>query len=201
MADIHLCPTTLTASNLRREGIIEGIYVTGNTVLDNLRNISTSYENKIVITMHRRENHHWIEEWFNEIDSLAQLYPSYEFILPIHPNPNVCRHQSILKHVNVVKPMEYNSFIQLLASCRFIITDSGGIQEESSFFGKKCIVCRKSTERTEGLGEFAFLCKRPRDLHEAFKDIDSAHIPKGVSPYGDGYASEKILQILKERGF
>ena len=201
IADIHLCPTSLAADNLSREGITTGIFVSGNTVLDNLRNISPQYTNKVVVTLHRRENHHWIEQWFRVIDDLAEQNPSLEFILPIHPNPNVLKHRDVLKHVKVVNPREYNRFIELLANCRLIITDSGGIQEESSFFNKKCIVCRKATERSEGVGQFAFLCHTPNDLPQLFEEVNSNHVPFGECPYGDGFAAEKILRYLGEQGF
>ena len=201
MADIHLCPTEKAAANLHREGILSGVYITGNTVLDNLRGVSSSYGNTIVVTMHRRENHHWMDRWFKEVDSLAEQHPEYQFILPLHPNPNVNKHRHLLKHVKVVKPIEYNEFVGLLANCRLIITDSGGIQEESSFFKKKCIVCRKATERTEGVGTFAFLCESPNKLPLLFEQLNSDHIPAGECPYGDGHAAEKILRHLSEQGF
>ena len=169
----------------------------GNTVLDNLRGIEPSYNNKILITMHRRENHLLIEEWFSEFDLLAKNYPEYEFVFPIHPNPNVKKHRNILKHVKVIDPLQYNEFIQSLSKCRFVITDSGGIQEESSFFGKKCIICRKTTERVEGLGSFAFLCDSPSKLSGFFEQVVADHIPSGECPYGDGYATDKIVEVLR----
>ena len=83
IADIHLCPTELAAENLQREGIRDNVFVSGNTVLDNIRDVCTEYEDTVVVTMHRRENHHWIDQWFREINSLAIKNPSLEFILPI----------------------------------------------------------------------------------------------------------------------
>jgi len=201
IADIHLCPTELSAENLRREGIVDNIFVSGNTVLDNIRDVSIKYEDIVVVTMHRRENHHCIEEWFQEINLLAEKNPSLQFILPIHPNPNVYRHREMLTNVKVVSPLEYNRFIELLAKAKFVITDSGGIQEETSFFFKKCIVCRKATERSEGLGVFSFLCETPSQLEAAFNAVNDDHIPQGVCPYGDGYAAESILEYLREQGF
>ena len=197
LTDIHLCPTPGAAENLRQEKVGGFIHVVGNTVLDNLRGVSTSYDNKILITMHRRENHLLIEDWFAQFDSLAKDYPEYEFIFPIHPNPNVRKHRSMLKHVKVIEPLGYNKFIDSLANCRFVITDSGGIQEESSFFKKRCIICRKTTERVEGLGNFAFLCDSPSRLREFFEKVNSEHLPVGQCPYGDGHATDKIVKVLK----
>jgi len=201
IADIHLCPTDLSANNLRREGITKNIFVSGNTVLDNIRNIETEYEDIVVVTMHRRENHHWIDQWFQEINTLASKNPSLKFILPIHPNPSVYKHRQILTNVKVVSPLEYNDFIELLAKARLVITDSGGIQEETAFFFKKCIVCRKATERSEGLGVFSFLCEAPNQLEDLFNAVNSDHIPSGICPYGDGFAAESILEFLREQGF
>jgi UDP-N-acetylglucosamine 2-epimerase (non-hydrolysing) len=201
IADIHLCPTELAAENLQREGISDNVFVSGNTVLDNIRDVCTEYEDTVVVTMHRRENHHWIDQWFREINSLAIKNPSLEFILPIHPNPNVRKHKEILTDVKVVSPLEYNRFIELLAKAKLVITDSGGIQEETSFFFKKCIVCRKATERSEGLGVFSFLCETPDKLEGLFNAINDDHIPTGICPYGDGFAAESILEYLHEQGF
>ena len=199
IADIHLCPTQEAYDNLIREKTLGSKFVVGNTVLDNLVDKTISYEDKVIVTMHRRENHHNMKEWFEEIDILAQENSNLEFILPIHPNPNVKKHEHLLKHVKVVPPMNYDEFVDELASCRFIITDSGGIQEESSFLRKKCIVCRKTTERVEGMGTFSTLVMKPEDLQNAFKWANNDYVPdeNEPCPYGDGHASEKILDILK----
>ena len=89
--------------------------------------------------------------------------------------------------------------LDLLSSCKFVITDSGGIQEESSFFKKKCIVCRQKTERFEGMGIFSALCEKPFLLRGKVKDImeSKEFIVEHPCPYGDGQSSEKIIEILK----
>ena len=83
-----------------------------------------------------------------------------------------------------------------------MITDSGGLQEESSFFGKRCIVCRKVSERTEGVGDFAFMCPLPEDLEDVYQDVmEVCEINPIVTlpcPYGDGKSSEKIHKILED---
>lgn len=198
IADVHLCPTELCAAYLTGERTQGRIEVVGNTVLDNLRDIKAKDGNKVVVTMHRRENHHNLDEWFRKIDELAEKNKNLEFIIPLHPNPNVQKHKNVFKYVKVVDPMEYNEFIELLAGSRFAITDSGGLQEETSFLGKKCIVCRKKTERQEGVGEFALMCMAPDDLERLFEDVNNNHIPTGKCPYGDGYAATKVYQILKD---
>lgn len=198
MATIHLCPTERAASFLKNEKVNGDIYVVGNTVLDNLVNIETSYSNEIIITMHRRENHNIMKKWFISLDEIAKKHPEYSFVFPPHPNPNVQKHLNLLKNIKIVEPIPYNDFVHRLANSRMIITDSGGIQEESSFFKKKCIVCRRHTERPEGLGTFSFLANT-ENIQEIFEKVHKDYIPKGNCPYGDGYSSERILEILKEK--
>tara|TARA_R110000824_G_scaffold261563_2_gene450186 strand:+ start:50 stop:1069 length:1020 start_codon:yes stop_codon:yes gene_type:complete len=197
IADIHLCPTEGSKENLVREGVGGKIYVVGNTVLDNLVEITPQYTNKVIVTLHRRENHHQIKDWFMAVDELARENTELEFILPIHPNPNVIKHKDVLKHVRVVEPMEYNEFIQALAESRLVITDSGGLQEETSFLKKKCLVCRKTTERPEGLGVFSFLVPEPNLLKDAFQSVNNDYYVNEQSPYGDGSAARRILEIVK----
>ena len=202
LADINLCPTEESAANLAKERISGKVYVVGNTVLDNIVEIEPEYSNKIVITMHRRENHPLIKEWFETIDSLAAQNPDLEFILPIHPNPNVYKHKDIFENVRVVDPMGYEDFVKLLSQSRFVITDSGGLQEESSFFRKKCIVCRKTTERVEGMGVFSTLCPTPDELPAAFSWAYEQPVPDPDEPcpYGDGHTSKKIAEIFVAEG-
>lgn len=196
MADVHLCPTQLTVDNLVKEQITEGVYLVGNTVLDNLVDIVPAYENKVLVTLHRRENHEIMDQWFSKIDLIAKKYDNLEFILPIHPNPNVQKYKHLLKYVKVVEPMNYDECIQYLSKCKLVITDSGGIQEESSFFKKKCIVCREHTERTEGIGTFSILVT-PNNIEEIFDKLIKDYKIELQCPYGDGYTSTKIVNILK----
>jgi UDP-N-acetylglucosamine 2-epimerase (non-hydrolysing) len=195
IASIHLCPTGLSKRRLISEcapGIIE---VVGNTVLDNLVGIETEKEKKVLVTMHRRENHKNMGKWFAAIDNLAKEYFEYEFLLPIHPNPLVKKYQTTFKNINVVEPMRYNDLIGYLSRCSYVITDSGGIQEEASFLRKPCLVCRQETERTEGLNNFSLLCEYPYLLPELFKRLEFLEM-KGSCPYGNGNAAQRIMKIL-----
>lgn len=197
IVDIHLCPTELNRKNLIDERCKGEIYVVGNTVLDNIKNIKTSYGNTILVTLHRRENHDKIEDWFYEISNIAKIYNNLKFILPIHPNPNVKKYQHILENVEVIDPLEHDSLINLLANCRLVITDSGGIQEEGCFLNKKIIVCRKLTERPESIGTHGFLCENPKDLSGLFGSLIDNYTISDVCPFGDGNSSRRILKILK----
>jgi len=196
----HFCPTELSRKNLIEEGISKNIFVVGNTSLDNLINYKEhcSYENKILVTLHRRENHEYIKDWFNIINHIASKNKNLEFIFPIHPNPDVIKHKNILNHVSVIDPMSHSDMIKVLTKCKFVITDSGGIQEESSFFNKKAIVCRKTTERPEGITSgHLHLCPSPSKLIDLFYFINSNFKINVDCPFGDGFASKKIISILK----
>jgi UDP-N-acetylglucosamine 2-epimerase (non-hydrolysing) len=199
IADIHLCPTKEAQKNLIDEKNYADNYLVGNTVIDNLLPYKDKceYTNKILVTLHRRENHYWLDQWFVEIDKLAENYPQYEFILPIHPNPNVQKHKHLLKHVNVIEPLPYEEMLELLVKTRLVISDSGGLQEECSFFNKKCLTCRVVTERPEALGQSSFLVKEPKRLKWVFKLHHSDCEISYDSPFGDGHSAEKIYKILK----
>jgi UDP-N-acetylglucosamine 2-epimerase (non-hydrolysing) len=201
LASIHLCPTELNAQNLRNEQVQGNILVVGNTVLDHLTGITPKNGNTVLVTMHRRENHQHLTNWFDAINSLAKHTPDLTFELPIHPNPNVIKHRERLTHVHVVEPIEYATMIQKIASCKLIISDSGGIQEEASFLNKKVIVCRQKTERIESVNTHSFLCPTPQELANTFHYVMSQPTVNAPCPYGDGQASKKIISYLKTNIF
>jgi UDP-N-acetylglucosamine 2-epimerase len=198
LADIYFAPTQLSADNLIAERVKGIVHIVGNTVLDNLTKYDRgSYGDTILVTMHRRENHHWMDEWFNVINQLAIDYPQYKFVLPIHPNPNVQKHRSLLTNVNVIDPMIHDETINVLKDCKLVITDSGGLQEEGSFFNKKVIVCRKTTERPEGIKTgHLYICEEPQKLTKLFGYLENNSYICKPCPYGDGRAAEKIKKIL-----
>ena len=198
LAHVHFCPTDVSANNLRKEGIEKNVFITGNTVLDNLTEVTPVTSNIVPITMHRRENHEIMELWFKQFEKIACEHPELDFIFPMHPNPKVQQHKSILNKVKVADPLNYPEFVELLSKSRLIISDSGGIQEESSFFRKRMIVCRKTTERTEGLGTFFELCAHPSELPSMFKlFLNKDKIDETIDcPFGDGTSAQKIFKIL-----
>jgi len=200
LTDIHLCPTELNKENLNREGIEGDKYVIGNTVLDNLVEYKKDcdYKDKILVTMHRRENHHWLDQWFKEIDKLAELHFDLEFIIPLHPNPNVQKHKNLLKNVKVVDPLSHEELIKLLIETKLVITDSGGLQEECSFFNKKCLTCRKVTERPEAIGQSTIMVNNPNQLSTEFNRHIMEYDINYESPFGDGDSSSKIFKIIKD---
>lgn len=199
ITDIHLCPTERSKANLEDERILGEKYIVGNTVLDNLVGYKEQceYTDRVLITMHRRENHHWMDRWFKEIDKLAEVHSELEFIIPLHPNPNVQKHRHLLKNVNVVEPMSHEELLNLLVKTKIVITDSGGIQEECSFFNKICLTCRKVTERPEAIGQSTYTVKNPEELEQRFEMFIPKYNINYECPFGDGHSAEKIFEILK----
>ena len=199
ISDVNFCPTELSKQNLLNEKVNGKCYVVGNTVLDNLINYKSKskYTNKILVTMHRRENHHWMNQWFIEINRLARENPHLEFILPIHPNPNVQKHKHLLNDVTVINPLTHPELLDILTKCRLVISDSGGLQEEGSFFNKKVIVCRTTTERPEAIETgHLHICKSPNDLKSKFGELIDNYYIDTKCPYGDGKTSSKIKNII-----
>lgn len=196
MANLHLCPTQNNLQNIITNHSGK-CYVVGNTVLDGLTDIQITLGNQILITLHRRENLCIMKEWFIAIEKIASQYPNLEFIFPMHPNREIQKHKHIFKNVKVIEPVSHQQCINIIANCGVLITDSGGLQEESSFLKKKSIICRKTTERHEGIGIFSTLCKSPGDLFEIFKNTKIELVDRPC-PYGDGNASQKIFNILKK---
>jgi UDP-N-acetylglucosamine 2-epimerase (non-hydrolysing) len=200
ISDVNLCPTELSFNNLVNEKVNGKHYIVGNTVLDNLLPYKDKceYTNKVLVTLHRRENHHWMDKWFIEINNLAKGNPDLEFILPIHPNPNVQKHKHLLTNINVIDPLAHSELLDILVKCKLVISDSGGLQEEGSFFNKKVIVCRKTTERPEGLDTgHLIMCKTPNQLNKHFGNINKNYYISNKCPYGDGKSSVKIKKIIQ----
>jgi len=209
--------------NLIREEIpAEQILVTGNTGIDALqwaaglktdisdpmlRELYHSDRRLVVITAHRREN------WDFGIDGialgvrrLAAENPDVSFVVPQHPNPLVREKWAALSEVENVyltEPAPYAEFAKLLARCYFVITDSGGIQEEAPSLGKPVLVARESTERTEGVeaGTLVMTGTDPDVIYERGMELihdEEAYqkISEAKNPYGDGRVSERIVKAL-----
>lgn len=198
IATFNWAPTNISAENLEREGI-KNVLITGNTVIDTCLNfdLKPTYGNKILITLHRRENHgDRMVSMFQQLDTLAVQNPDLEFIFPMHPNPNVQKHRHLLKHVNVTAPLNYIQMMNLLSEVKFVISDSGGIQEECAAFGKRILVCRNTTERPEGItAGFAKLIDD--NIINNFDWANNNPIWNGKNPYGNGNASLKIRESIE----
>lgn len=227
IARLHFTPTKNASENLIQEGIeAEIVKEVGNTVIDALELVqkkitlsSKEYEAKfgkslvengsfVLITCHRRESFgKGINEISKAIKQLAESNPSIRFIYPVHLNPKVKEVvESKLKDIsNVVllQPLPYDELLFLLSRCRFVLTDSGGIQEEAPTFGKACVVMRATTERTEGIESGCAVlvgnqCEKIVSTTNHLLSSDQAlqQMSPSSNPYGDGQASKRIVDII-----
>lgn len=208
MATIHLCPTEFNKQNLIHEHVCGDIYVTGNTGLDNIDKSDCCYSyrldkverNAIVVTLHRRDNISIMASWFGKLNQIAMRYNNLQFIFPMHPNPDIQKHKHLLnsENIQIINPVSHSELISLMKQCKFIISDSGGIQEEASFLNKRIIVCRQTTERPETIGTHTIMCHKPDDLPNCVDEIYNNFAIDAPCPYGDGNAWVKIKNILME---
>jgi len=233
LADIHFAPTFFARENLLKEGIPQSkIYITGNTVIDALIFILNKQKNKrvqklisnnlfskykisfdnrklILVTSHRRENFgKELESICLGIKRIALNNKNIQIIYPVHLNPNVQNPvKKILgdvENIHLLEPLDYFSFVWILNKSYFILTDSGGIQEEAPSLGKPVLIMRKRTERFEGInsGIAKIVGTSPDAIYtEATKLLENPSLYKFMSrsknPYGDGKASKRICSILK----
>ncbi len=167
MAHHHFAPTELEKINLINDGIQDHkITVTGSTVHDAIHIIKTKNRNAdhipdigtrptVVVTLHRREANQAMQQTLTGLKHVAIERPDVMFICPIHPNPNVQNaFRSILgghENIKLLDPLPYAEFISLLMKSNLVVTDSGGVQEESVYFGKRVLLARAETERRDGL--------------------------------------------------
>lgn len=225
LARWHFAPTQSNADNLLKESVpAQQVHVTGNTVIDALLRVSESIrgnhcteatrqlveelpDNYILVTGHRRESFGaGFENICKALRSLALANPSLHIIYPVHLNPNVRepvqRLLGDVSNIRLIEPAAYEPFVALMQNARFVITDSGGVQEEAPSLGKPVLVMRNTTERTEAVGLGVELVgTRTETILAAAQALldDPAHysrMARAQNPYGDGHASERILKVL-----
>lgn len=202
MSSVNLCPTWQNAKNLEDEKVPGHNFVAGNTVLDNVKDIIPGFKKKILVTLHRRENQSEIKQWFETVEQLAKENTDYEFILPIHPNPQISKLRSMFQYVKCIDPLPHGGLIDVLKDCYTVITDSGGIAEEASFFGKRILLCRKATERPEGWAFYTW-CETPSKLRENCIYLLSLNYKDNLKvkcPFGDGNSAKNVHEVLIKNG-
>ncbi len=168
IATLHMAPTQMAVENLVKEGIAKNVFKTGNTIVDSVYWVLANFiqknefikkkvaspENKVLITVHRRENFgEPLKDICNTICDLCKQYPEYSFIWPVHPNPNIklVVHELLksVPNLYLIEPLSYADLLFLINASSLIISDSGGIQEEACILGKNIIILREDTERPE----------------------------------------------------
>ena len=214
----HFAPTESAKANLLREGVPVGnIEVTGNTGIDALRMIvsglgkdaSATGRVSVLVTAHRRENFGApLMRICAAVRQLSTRHPGVVFRIPVHPNPSVRetmhREFAEVPGVELLEPLSYRDFSRALFECAFVLTDSGGVQEEAPFLAKPVLVLRDSTERPEAVeaGVARLVGSSTENICREGERLlsDPAHynsMARGVSPFGDGHASDRIARCLR----
>ncbi|WP_339661500.1 non-hydrolyzing UDP-N-acetylglucosamine 2-epimerase [Croceibacter atlanticus] len=227
IADFHFAPTTASQRNLIKENIKEqNILVTGNTVIDSLlwtkskldngftnknikelKNLINPSKKTILVTSHRREN--FGQGFIDICHALREIAKdeNVEIIFPVHLNPNVRKPIfELLSHnsnIHLIEPLDYPSFVWLMKQSYFIITDSGGIQEEAPSLGKPVLVMRETTERPEAVKANTVVLlgtntNKIVNFARILLEDKSAYkkMAQSYNPYGDGHANKKIIKYL-----
>jgi UDP-N-acetylglucosamine 2-epimerase (non-hydrolysing) len=232
IADLHFAPTARARENLQREGVGgDRIFVTGNTGIDALLRIAALLNNRsdllsrcaavlpahfagrrlILMTGHRRESFDGgIARVCRAIARIAERDDT-AVVFPVHRNPSVRQAiEPLRRHPNVllIEPVDYPELVFLLKRCHFVVTDSGGIQEEAPSFGKPVLVTRETTERPEAM-ELGLAALVGTDEDRLFSEMMAllddrdaySRMSRVANPYGDGRASRRIaLQLMTEPG-
>lgn len=224
IATLHFSPTQANAANLRREAVRGEIFITGNTVIDAMKTtvrpdfrFSTAALNAldfsgrrvIALTCHRRENYgRPMEEIFRAVRQLVLTHPEVEVVYPVHLSPVV--RQTAQKwlgdteRVHLIDPLDVEEMHNLLARCHFVMTDSGGLQEEAPALGKPVLVLRRETERPEAVAagtvrlagvEYGDILSLADELLRSPEHY--AAMAHAVNPYGDGNACARIADAIE----
>ena len=225
IASYHFAPTALAREHLLREHVApEDIVVTGNTVIDAF--LETAMRSNlslpprwneidpqrpiVVVTAHRRENHEYMREIALALREIAELPARPQLYWPVHPSPRVAPiAREVLDGVAgiiLVEPIEYGAMVAAVKNAAFVLTDSGGLQEEAPCLGKPVLVMREETERPEGLaagtlelvghdrGRIVAAARRLLDEPTAYE-----RMARAANPYGDGRAAHRIVAWLSAR--
>ena len=225
ISNMYFAPTELNRRNLLSEGINENVYITGNTVIDafaytvregyvyhdeRINGIDFTGRRVILVTAHRRENLGGpLENICGAIKALAEAYDDVQVIYPVHLNPavrdTVFGMLSGIPNVLLIDPVDVLDMHNMMSRCYMVMTDSGGLQEEAPHFGKPVLVLRTETERPEaveagtvkvvGVDETVIVTEARKLLDDIAVYESMAH---AVNPYGDGHASERIANAIKE---
>ncbi len=223
IADLHFCPTPSNRENLIREHITEGIYLTGNTVIDALATtvikdfhftekaldiLSRSDRKVILVTCHRRENYGQpMAAIMTALRRIADAFPETELVYPVHLSPVVqeAAHRYLDGHprIHLIAPLDVREMHNLMARCYLVMTDSGGLQEEAPALGKPVLVLRRETERPEavaagtvrlaGVEEETIFQMAAQLLSDRHEYDKMAH---AANPYGDGHACRRIADAI-----
>lgn len=222
-AKFHFSPTKTARDNLIKEGKpVESIFVTGNTIIDALKlNIRDNYTHPvldwakdsrmILLTAHRRENLGApLYDIFHGIRRVLEEFGEVKVVYPIHLNPAIRKIAAdVFKEnprVKIIEPLGVYDFHNIMYRAEFLLTDSGGIQEEASGLKKPVLVLRNTTERPEGIesGTLKLIGTKEENIYREFKRLltdkdEYDSMSKASNPYGDGTACKQIVEILRSK--
>lgn len=219
LADLYFAPTNESADNLRREHHDEAnIFVTGNTAIDAMRytivadqksdHLSSSSTKQLLVTMHRRENlGEPMANVFQALGRIAEEFSDVSIIFPMHKNPKVRELADTIlgqyENVQLIEPLDVIDFHNCAAKSYLILTDSGGVQEEAPSLGVPVLVLRDTTERPEGVkaGTLKLVGTDEETVYDETKQLLTdvkayEKMAQAKNPYGDGYASQRILEAI-----
>lgn len=224
IADMHFCPTVSNKSNLLKENIVDGVFLTGNTVIDALKTTveedykfeteflnTLDYANQkvVLVTCHRRENYGApMEQIMNALRRLAVQFPEVKLVYPVHLSPVVqeAAHKGLdgLANVHLIAPLSATEMHNLMARCHFVLTDSGGLQEEAPALGKPVLVLRRETERPEAVeaGTARLAGTNEDEIFQLASELllkaeAYEKMAKAINPYGDGEACRRIADAIE----
>ncbi|MEA5618731.1 UDP-N-acetylglucosamine 2-epimerase (non-hydrolyzing) [Cronbergia sp. UHCC 0137] len=222
ITQLHFAPTSLAVANLEASGVLGDVHLTGNTVIDALLNVAAtkpscdipgldwSAYRTILATVHRREN------WGEPLQAIAQgflqildKFPDTALLLPLHRNPTVREplQQLLGNHPRIflTEPLDYAQLVGAIAQSYLVLTDSGGLQEEAPSLGKPVLVLRETTERPEAVtaGTAKLVGTQTSNILAEASELLSnpqayAAMANAINPFGDGHASERILEIVEK---
>ena len=224
IAALHFSPTPANAQNLRKEAVQGEIFITGNTVIDamkttvredyrftteELNELDFNARRVIVVTCHRRENYGKpMHDILRAVRHVVESHEDVEVVYPVHLSPVVqeCAREELgdLPRVHLIPPVDVEEMHNLMARCSFVMTDSGGLQEEAPALGKPVLVLRRETERPEAVAagtvklagvEFDRIVALAKELLEQ-PEVYHA-MARAVNPYGDGNACGRIADAIE----
>ena len=223
IAELHFCPTASNRENLRRQGVENGAFVTGNTVIDALRTtVSKEYRfttkllneldytarKVVLVTCHRRENYGKpMASIMTALRRLADDFPETELVYPVHLSPVVqeaaAQYLSGHPRIHLIPPLDAEEMHNLMARCYLVMTDSGGLQEEAPALGKPVLVLRQETERPEAIAAgTARLAGTDEETVYAMGAVllrggdGYTSMARAVNPYGDGQACRRVADAI-----
>ena len=217
LAQLHFCPTAEARNHLIAERVdASTAYVTGNTVIDALRFTEARLpgrnphlpQQQILLTAHRRENFGQpLVDICSAVLAICEEFPHLKVLCPVHPNPNVCdvlkQHLGNRPQITLLAPLDYPELVAAMQQSLFILTDSGGIQEEAAALCKPVLILREVTERPEivdlGVAQIVGTAQGSIVTHARRLLLDPTHyaeMARGALPYGNGDAAHKIRDIV-----